>query len=97
MQRVSAALLIRFLKQEAFGPGLAQQRCALQRVRDQANHIRSAVHVPVHRGPRHVPEPEVPLSRPKPGVIPGFKGGGGGGPGGGGREKEGCLVGWGGC
>jgi hypothetical protein len=70
MQRVSAALLIRgpqvSSKQEPFGPGFAQQRCALQRVRDTANHIRSAVHVPVHRGPCHVPEPEVPLSRPKP-------------------------------
>ncbi|MBB4259480.1 hypothetical protein [Bradyrhizobium sp. CIR3A] len=31
-----------------------------------ATYIRSAVHVPVHSAPRQVPEPEVPLSRPKP-------------------------------
>src|SRR4029079_13489156 len=29
-------------------------------------YILSAVHVPVHSAPRHVPEPEVPLRRPKP-------------------------------
>src|SRR3954470_16444642 len=48
------------------GPGSAEQRCTLRRVRGKAPYIRSAVHVPVHMLPRQVPEPEVPLSRPKP-------------------------------
>ncbi|MBR1362981.1 hypothetical protein [Bradyrhizobium ottawaense] len=42
------------------------QRYTLHRVRDTATYIRSAVHVPLHSAPRQVPEPEVPLSRPKP-------------------------------
>ena len=35
-------------------------------VRDTKPYILSAVHVPVHRAPRQVPEPDMPLSRPKP-------------------------------
>ena len=47
------------------GPGSAEQRCTLHRVRGTRTYIRSAVHVPVHMLPRQVPEPEVPLSRPE--------------------------------
>src|SRR4051794_2916117 len=39
---------------------------ARQSVKRQRPYIRSADHVPVHMAPRHVPEPDVPLSRPKP-------------------------------